>query len=285
MGGPSEERPISLKSGAAVVSGLQKAGYQVAPIDVTSDTLELPADIEAVFIALHGSFGEDGTVQEMLEKLRIPYTGPGPEASRLSFDKWQTKLMVEGVGLPTPPSQLIRPGSKRTLPLPVVIKPFRQGSSIGVNCVFSEDEWDRAMQETLRYGDSFAEKFIEGRELTVGIVNDTILPIIEIRAPNGQYNYQAKYTKGVTEYLVPAPIPEDRADLCKEMALCAYKALGCRGISRVDFRMTPDGDCYILENNTIPGFTETSLLPKAALSAGIDFVTLCDQIMSSARLD
>ncbi|MBN1269549.1 MAG: D-alanine--D-alanine ligase [Kiritimatiellae bacterium] len=286
MGGPSSEREVSLRSGQAVARGLAAAGYEVTALDVTSDDVAIPAGIEAVFVALHGRFGEDGRVQQLLQDRGVPYTGSSPTASRRSFDKTLSIPTFEAAGLPVPRYEILREGGPRTLPLPVVTKPPRQGSSIGVHRVFAETEWSAAFEDTLSYdGEAIVETFIAGAEITAGIVGGDVLPLIEIRAPDGYYNYQAKYTKGLTEYIVPAQIPAEWTAGCQDLARRAFRALGCRGMGRADFRMTPQGEFYLLELNNIPGFTETSLLPKAAQAAGMDFPALCDRIMSMACLE
>lgn len=285
MGGPSSEREVSLRSGAAVANALRTAGYEVLEIDVKDRTVDIPAGVEAVFVALHGEFGEDGEIQALLRAKGIPYTGSGPESSRRAFDKVLSKQVLINHDIPTPAFEVLTSGRERTLPLPVVVKPVRQGSSIGVHIVFDEADWPDALRDALSFdGQVLVESFIEGKELTVGVVGDQVLPVLEIRAPQGFYNYQAKYTKGVTEYLVPAPIPEDRAAACRELAARTFRALGCEGMGRVDFRMTPSGEVFVLELNNIPGFTETSLLPKAAKVARIEFPELCDRILNMASV-
>ncbi len=286
-GGPSSEREVSLRSGAAVAKGLRQAGYTVTEIDVTGRVIEIPAGIEAVFVALHGEFGEDGTVQAILRDRGIPYTGSNPESSRRAFDKQLSLRAFKAAGVPTPPGEILAAGQARSRPLPVVVKPLRQGSSYGVHRVFAEAEWAPALADALRYdGEVLVEQYIEGLELTVGIVGDQVLPVVEIRAPQGFYDYDAKYTyaQGQTEYLVPAPLASDRAAECRRLAGLAFQALGCAGMGRVDFRMNAAGELFALELNNIPGFTETSLLPKAARAAGIEFSELCDRIMRLARV-
>jgi D-alanine-D-alanine ligase len=285
-GGPSSERPISLKSGAAVANGLRTAGYQVVEVDITGRTLDLPSPVEAVFIALHGEFGEDGQIQKILESHSIPYTGSGPEASRLSFDKRLSKQIFVKAGIPTAPYETLGPNAKLTLPLPVVVKPPCQGSTIGIFKVNSQAEWATAFQESIRYdGEIIAETFIPGRELTVSVVGNTVLPVIEIVAPDGWYDFDAKYNKGQSRHLCPAPLDNALTERASEIALSTFKALGCRGLGRIDFRLTPTGELFVLELNNIPGFTETSLLPEAAQAAGIDFPALCSRIMEMATLD
>lgn len=284
MGGPSRERDVSLRSGRAVALGLAQAGYDVTEMDVAGHSLDLP-DVEAVFIALHGEFGEDGQVQELLERAGMPYTGSGVESSRNSMDKKLTKEILESAGVPTPSYEVLRAGQLRTMPLPLVVKPASEGSSIGVHRVITEEYWDEAFADALKYDeDVLVEAFIAGRELTCGIVDGRSFPVIEIVAPDGWYDFGAKYTKGKTEYLVPAPITEPIAEKCQMLSRRTFGALNCRGLGRVDFRLSPDGELFVLEMNTIPGFTETSLLPKAAGCAGIGFSELCAMIMETAGL-
>ena len=285
MGGPSTERDISLNSGRAVVEALRAVGYDVAAIDLKGRELDLPTGIEAVFVALHGEFGEDGQVQTLLKERRIPYTGSGPEASRRSFDKLLSKRIFVEKGIPTPQFEILKTGQNRTLPLPVVVKPVRQGSSIGVHILFEESGWPGALNEALSYDrEVLVEAYIEGRELTVGVVGEQVLPVIEIKAPDGFYNYKAKYTKGLTQYIVPAQIPPNQVAECRRLALLTFNALDCKDVGRVDFRMTPSGELFVLELNNIPGFTGTSLLPKAARAVGIEFPELCDRILSMASV-
>ncbi len=282
-GGISAEREVSLASGRAVSDGLRASGYEVQAVDVTSNTLPLPSRVDAVFIALHGTFGEDGQVQALLRERAVPYTGSGEEACRLSFDKLASKKVFQEANLPTPSFEIIGPSGQRTLPLPVVVKPARQGSSVGIHRVFNEEEWTDAWRDAAQYDACvIAETYIPGKELTVGIVGDLALPALQICAPDDYYDYRAKYTKGVTQYLVPAPITSACAEECERRALQAFAALGCRSMARVDFRMNPEGDLFILEVNTIPGFTATSLLPKAALATGIEFPELCASIIEMA---
>lgn len=286
MGGFSNEREVSLRSGAAVARGLRQAGYTVAEVDIVGPDFVMPADVSAAFITLHGEFGEDGAIQERLEALGLPYTGSDPAASRLAFDKILSKEVLINHGVMTPAYEVLRPGSRRSLPLPAVVKPPRQGSSFGVHKVLREADWAAALAEAMGYnGEVLVEEFIPGRELTVGIVGGQALPVIEIRAPDSNYDYRAKYTKGVTEYLAPAPLPDAVAQRCQQMALRTFQALGGRGCGRVDLRLRPDGALYVLELNTIPGFTETSLLPKAAAAAGLPFAALCDRILCLAMAE
>jgi D-alanine-D-alanine ligase len=284
-GGPSSEREISLKSGAAVAKGLRAAGYEVVEVDVVGRSLELPEPVDGVFIALHGEFGEDGQIQKLLEARRIPYTGSNPAASLASFDKRLSKKIFIKTGIPTANYEVLGPNGMLSLPYPVVIKPPCQGSTIGIFKVNGPDEWESAFRKSLRYdGEVLAEAFIPGRELTVGIVGSTAFPAIEILAPDGWYDFTAKYSKGQSRHLCPAPLEPAIAARAKQIALDTFTALGCRGLGRVDFRLTDAGELYVLELNNIPGFTETSLLPEAAQAAGIGFAELCAQIMEMAQL-
>ncbi len=293
MGGLSAEREISLKTGTACLNALQGLGYQAVGIDVGSD---LPsqlreAQVEVAFIALHGRYGEDGRVQGLLEMLQIPYTGSGVMASSVAIDKVATKQFLLYHELPTPGFDFMRPGDSsvelfnRCKSLPLVVKPSREGSTIGVSIVHS--------REALRHGIDTAatmdgivlvEEYIEGIELTVSVLNGQALPIIQIVPKSGFYDYQAKYTSGATEYLLPAPIDPVIYQRVQQAAVEACRALGCRGAARVDF-MLREREFYCIEVNTIPGMTETSLLPKAAGEAGIDFPQLVEQILLDAGLD
>lgn len=285
-GGPSAEREVSLRSGAAVAKGLREAGYDVTEVDIQGHEVDVPAGIEAAFVALHGEFGEDGQIQALLNEKAIPYTGSGVEASRASFDKGISKERCVRAGVPTPAYEILRNGAKRQLALPVVVKPVCQGSSLGVHKVVSESDWSSAMSDSLSYDSRvLVERYIPGRELTVSVVGHEALPVIEIVAPDGWYDYKAKYTKGASQYLVPAPLDEKIRRLCQELSVRTFDALGCRGMGRVDFRLSPEGELYMLELNNIPGFTETSLLPKAAAQAGMTFSALCDRIMNTAVTD
>lgn len=280
-GGPSAEREVSLASGAAVANALRARGYEVAEVDVTAPKVDLPDGVEAVFIALHGAFGEDGALQALLEQRGVPFTGSGSASSRLAFDKAATKRAFERCGISTARYEVLKRGDARTLRLPVVVKPPRQGSSIGLSKVFTEAEWTPALESAFAYdSEALVEVFIPGAELTVGIIGDQVLPVVEIRAPDGYYDFRAKYTKGLTEYLVPAPLDAEQTRLCQSLAWRTFEALGCRGLGRVDIRLTPEGHAYVLEMNTIPGFTETSLLPKAARAAGLEFGELCEKILN-----
>ncbi len=282
MGGPSSERAVSLRSGAAVAKGLRARGYEVTEVLVGEDSsFEVPAGTEVAFVAMHGRFGEDGGIQAELRARGIPHTGSSPEASARAFDKHQSKQVLAKAGIPTPPFEFLRKGQKRTLPLPVVVKPVRQGSSVGMSRVFREEEWAAALEASLGYDEiALVEEFIPGKELTVGVVGDTVLPVIEILTPDGNFDYHAKYTPGASSHQIPAEIPEETARACQQTALAVFRALGCSGMGRVDIRLRPDGKFFVLELNNIPGFTEVSLLPDAAKAHGWSFPDLCERILN-----
>ncbi len=281
MGGLSTEREVSLRSGAAVVRALEGKGLRIAPVDVRSRGLELPLDTDVAFIALHGTFGEDGEVQQWLEDRGVPYTGSGVEASRLAFDKSAAKKAFVAGGVPTPRSVTLSGWSAETLrvselALPLVVKPARQGSSVGVQIVTEYADLERACRQAWAYDRQVViEEYIRGREMTVGIFDQAALPVVEVRTSRNFFDYEAKYTPGETEYLAPAPLPAVDAARVQEVALRAHECLGCRDYSRVDVMMDDAGRLSVLEVNTIPGFTETSLVPKAARVAGLKFATLC----------
>ena len=285
MGGVSTERDISLLSGRAVARGLTEAGYDVVELDLSGRDFQVGEEIEAVFIALHGEFGEDGQIQEILSRRGMPYTGAGPEASRAAMDKRVSKRIFVENGIPTPEYEVLREGQARTLELPVVVKPACQGSSIGVHRVKDEHTWEEALRDTLSFdSEAIVERFIDGRELTVGIVDGEAMPVVEIVAPSGWYGFDAKYTAGASQYLVPAQIDTEAYAKCRAIGLETFRVLNCEGLARVDMRYSSDKEIYVLELNSIPGFTETSLLPKAAAEAGMNFSELCDRIMATASV-
>ncbi len=286
LGGPSAEREVSLKSGEAVAAALRRVGHTVHAVDVTAARLPpLPAGVEVVFIALHGAYGEDGGVQAELTGLGLPYTGSDARASRLAFDKALTKQEALRLDLPTAPFEVLEPGAATTLPLPVVVKPLCQGSSIGVHRVDRPEDWAAALADAAAAeGRALVERYIPGRELTVGVLDELVLPAVEIEAPEGWYDFQAKYTRGACRYQVPAPLAPALAAAAGALARRAFDGLGCRGVARVDFRLDPEGALWLLEVNTIPGFTETSLLPKAAAAAGLTFEALCERLLERAAV-
>lgn len=294
-GGFSAEREVSLQSGRAVAAGLREAGYTVTEIDVSAPDFTIPEGVEAVFIALHGTFGEDGGAQARLQEMGVPYVGADAAASRISFDKLLTEAVLREAGVPVPESEVLRRGEERSLSLPVAVKPPRQGSSVGCHLVFEETEWKTAFEDALQYDQEIlVQRFIPGREFTVGVVESPsheaseirwkVLPVVEIVTAEGWYDYTAKYEVDTTRYVVPAEMEAEKVKEVQAMGLKTFEALGARGFGRVDFRMTPEGDLFVLELNTIPGFTSHSLLPKAAAAAGIDFPALCDRIMQTASL-
>ena len=280
-GGPSSEREVSLRSGAAVAKALRERGYEVAEVVVGEDrSFEIPPGTDVAFVAMHGQFGEDGTIQALLRQRGIPHTGSSPEASARAFDKSRSKPVLAAAGIPTPAFEFLRKGQKRTLPLPVVVKPVRQGSSVGISRVFREEDWPAALALALGYDEiALVEEFVPGRELTVGVVGGEVLPVLEIVAPDGFFDYRAKYTDGVSRHVFPQDLPEETVRGCQEAARATFRALGCAGMGRVDIRLRPDGKFFVLELNNIPGMTEISLLPDAARARGWSFPDLCEKIL------
>ena len=286
LGGPSAEREVSLQSGAAVVRALRSLGHTVDPLDPRDDSWTLVAGTEVVFLALHGTYGEDGTVQRHLEALGLPYTGCDFEASRIAFDKVMTKRRCVQAGVPTARFEVFT-SPKATWPAgwqpPVVLKPVRQGSSVGLQFVERVEDWNAALAEALRYdSEVLLEEKILGRETTVGILGGEALPIVEVRPRQGGYDYQNKYTSGRTEYFCPASFDAATAQRIQQAALAAFRAVGGRDYGRVDVIARPGGDPVVLEVNTLPGMTETSLLPKAAAAAGMSFPELCQRMVDLA---
>ncbi len=277
-GGPGSEREVSLRSGASVAIALRSAGARVDEVEVIGTEISIPEGTELVFNLIHGTFGEDGGLQAVLGERGIPYTGEGEEESRIAFDKILTKKALEKAGVPTPRSEILHAGESPTIPLPMVIKAPRQGSSVGVHLIHDSAEIASALADCLLHGkEILVEELVIGRELTVGVLGDQVLPVVEIKPNDGFYDYINKYTKGATEYLVPAPLTPAETDAVQAVALDAVRALGLCVYSRVDVLLTSEGPT-VLEINTIPGMTETSLLPKAAAASGLDFVTLCCRI-------
>lgn len=283
-GGISSEREVSLRSGSAIAQGLRDDGYDVTEIDVESREFIIPEGIEAAFVALHGTFGEDGEIQQQLEALKVPYTGSGPESCHVAFDKELTRHRLEAFGIPVPAGEILTEASIRTIPVPLVVKPPREGSSVGCHLVFEESQWADAFADAVGYsGRALVEEYIPGRELTVGVVAGQVLPVVEIKTASEWYDFDAKYVTGDTQYVVPAELPPEKASELQAIALKTFEALGARGFGRVDFRLSPEGRPYVLELNSIPGFTATSLLPKAAQAVGIEFPELCGRIMELAE--
>ncbi|MBI5286570.1 MAG: D-alanine--D-alanine ligase [Deltaproteobacteria bacterium] len=288
MGGMSGEREVSLKGGTAIHRALLEKGYNAIPIDVGRDVAKRLMDegIEVAFIVLHGRYGEDGTIQGLLEIMGIPYTGSGVLASAIALDKVLTKKVLAFHDVHTPPFRVVKVGGNlydgllEDIGLPLVVKPSCQGSTIGVTVVREREGLRYALEEAWRYGErAVVERFIDGREVTVGILNGKTLPIIEIRPKTGIYDYRSKYPEGRTEYIVPAVLEKGIEERVKWVALEAYNALGCRVVARVDIMLDRSGNPYVLEVNTIPGMTELSLVPKAAACAGMGFSDLVEEIL------
>jgi D-alanine-D-alanine ligase len=286
LGGPSSERDVSLWSGAAVAKALRSLGHEVFEVDPKESDWKLPTGTQAVFLALHGAYGEDGTVQTRLEELRVPYTGCGPESSRVAFDKVLTKQRCLEAGVPTPKFTVIESSGAswpRGWQPPVVVKPVRQGSSVGVQFVERVADWADALTESMRYDERvLVEEKIVGRETTVGILDGKPLPIVEVRPKQGVYDYLTKYTAGASEYLCPAPFDADVTESIQSAALGAFKAVGGRDYARVDVMVRNASEPLVLEVNTLPGMTETSLLPKAAAAAGLSYAELCQRMIDLA---
>src|SRR4051812_22270918 len=295
MGGLSAEREVSLNTGAGVLAALQGRGWDAVAIDWTEDT-SLPqmldrAGAQVVWNALHGTWGEDGAVQGLCACLRIPCTGSGILASALAMDKVMSKRIFESNGVPTPRWRLLPhapaaddAASLADFGLPCVVKPANEGSSVGVSIVEAAHELPAALASARQHhGPVIVEDYIAGTEVFVGILNGRVLGSVEVRPATKFYDYEAKYKRTDTKYLVPPELPRDVIDRAEKFALAAYKALGCSGHARPDLRINVRGEAFVLEVNTLPGMTATSLLPKIAKSIGIDYATLCEQILASAR--
>jgi D-alanine-D-alanine ligase len=294
MGGLSVEREISLRTGGGVHGALERLGYDAVPVDWREGTdpsaLLRAEKVEVVWNALHGTYGEDGCVQGLLESLHLPYTGSGVLASALAMEKVQSKRIFERAGIPTPAWSLLAPGSDPR-PLaekhgyPVVIKPSREGSTVGVSIVREVEGLEEAVRQAEgRHGSTMVETYIAGREVSVPVLDDRALGTVEIRPGKGFYDYEAKYLSGDTEYLVPAPFQAAVHERIMELAARSHGVLGCSEYSRVDLRVPEKGEPSVLEVNTLPGLTETSLFPKVARHAGIDYDTLVERILGSAGL-
>ena len=297
MGGYSSERDISLKSGKAVFEALQRAGCDVTALDIVERDekkiaeLIKKAGLDIAFIALHGQLGEDGLIQAILDSLNIPFTGSGKEASRRAINKVMTQALLRQNNIPVPHFFGVTNCDQASMPSiiqkihqwPVVVKPACEGSSIGVTIVSKPDALAPALKLAWQYGpEALVEQYIQGRELTVGILNETPLPIIEICPKANFFDFSAKYQSGTTEYILPAELSDKIAEVIQQTALKTHKILGCADLSRVDFMLDEQGHYYVLEINTIPGFTSVSLLPKAAKHEGIAFEQLCLQLIELA---
>jgi D-alanine-D-alanine ligase len=285
LGGPSAEREVSLRSGAAVTKALRSLGHNVTEID-PKEKWTLPPATHAVCLALHGTYGEDGTVQAELDRIGVPYTGCDAESSRIAFDKVLTKQRCIEKGVPTAKFALIRstndPWPKEMTP-PCVLKPVHQGSSVGLYFIDRIDQFAPAVADDLQYDNELLlEERIVGRETTVGILKNAPLPIVEVRPKTGSYDYKNKYTAGATEYLCPAPFDAAITKRIQEAGIAAFRAVGGRDYGRVDVMVRENGDPVVLEVNTLPGMTETSLLPKAAAAAGYSYTDLCQTMVELA---
>jgi len=298
MGGPSAEREISLISGNAVLSALRGKNVDAHAFDPAERELfDLKREgFQRAFIALHGRFGEDGTVQGALETMRVPYTGSGVLGSALAMDKWRTKLVWDAAGVPTPRFAMVKASTAwdkviDLLGMPVVMKPAREGSTIGLTIVRTPSDFPEAYKLAAKYDELVvAEEFIAGQELTASIVTDRqrgeiALPLVRIEAPQGNYDYQNKYFTDATKYYCPAGIRAELEDEIREVALKSFRVLGCRGWGRADVMLNADGRYFFLEMNTSPGMTGHSLVPIAAKAAGLGYPDLCVKILEDARLE
>jgi D-alanine-D-alanine ligase len=286
LGGPSAEREVSLRSGAAVAGALRSLGHNVTEVDPKDGQFDLPPKTDVVFLALHGTYGEDGTVQRRLDELGELYTGCDAEASRIAFDKVLTKNYCLKAGVPTAEFQVVN-SEKAALPKgwqpPLVVKPVRQGSSVGLQFVERVEDWQKALVEALKFdSEVLIEEKIIGRETTVGILGGEPLPVLEIRPKEGSYDYKNKYTAGRTEYFCPAEFDSATTKRIQAAALGAFQAIGGRDYARVDVMVRNGGEPVVLEVNTLPGMTETSLLPKAAAAAGLNYAQLCQRMVELA---
>ena len=292
LGGKSAEREVSLKSGGMVLNALRSRGVDAQPFDPAERGLDalIGERFERAFIVLHGRFGEDGTVQGVLEWLGIPYTGSGVLASALAMDKLRAKLLWQAEGLPTPPYAVLTKDSDlravaRKLGVPLMVKPASEGSSIGMSKVGSAAGLDEAYALAVNYDRVvIAEKFIDGAELTAGFLGDQVLPLIKVETPRNFYDYEAKYIANDTRYIVPCGVSAARERDMQALCLKAFRALGCRGWGRVDLMLNRQGRAFLLEVNTVPGMTDHSLVPKAARAVGMSYEDLCLRILEAAHV-
>lgn len=293
LGGRSAEREISLQSGHAVLDALRRGGVDAYPFDPAEQALEalLHQGFNRAFIALHGRFGEDGTIQGVLEWLGLPYTGSGVMASALAMDKWRTKLIWQATGIQSPRYELLQADSNfeqvaETLGLPLIVKPAREGSTIGLSKVHHKQDLAAAYQLAAQHdGLVLAEEFIAGTELTVAILGVTPLPVVKIEIAGELYDYEAKYFSNETKYFCPSGLPEELESIIQNQALRAYQMLGCQGWGRVDLILSQTNQLYFLEANTSPGMTSHSLVPMAARIAGISFEDLVLRILDLSHVE
>ncbi|PYK30742.1 MAG: D-alanine--D-alanine ligase [Verrucomicrobia bacterium] len=290
MGGPGSEREVSLATGRGVAKALRSLGAEVIEIDVRNEDFQLPNDVDLAFITIHGTFGEDGQIQKILERRGTAYTGEGVTTSEIAFDKIRTKERFREHGVTTPPWEVIHAGERPTIPLPIVVKTPRQGSTVGVVIVKNENELESAINEASKYDrELLIEKFVSGRELTIGVLGDQALPILEIIPKGGFYDFNNKYpflnpqAGGGAEHVCPANIDAKKTKEIQELALRAFRAAGLQVYARVDAILSETGQPFILEINNIPGMTETSLLPEAAAAVGISYTDLCARIIALSR--
>jgi D-alanine-D-alanine ligase len=290
MGGPGSERDVSLATGHGVSKALRSLGAEVVELDVHDENFALPKDVDLAFITIHGTFGEDGQLQEILEERGVPYTGDGVEASRAAFDKILSKEKFREHDVVTPEWEVVEVGQRPTISVPLVVKPARQGSTVGVVIVKTASELDSAIAAAGKYDRKLLiEKFVPGRELTIGVLGDQALPILEIIPKGGFYDFNNKYpflnpqAGGGAEHVCPANIDPGKTKQIQEQALRAFRALDLVVYGRVDVLLPDSGDPFVLEVNTIPGMTEASLLPEAAAAAGINYVDLCARIIALSR--
>jgi len=290
MGGPGSERDVSLATGRGVAKALRSLGAEVVDVDVHDEHFALPKDVDLAFITIHGTFGEDGQLQKILEERGVPYTGDGVEPSQAAFDKILSKERFREHNVVTPEWEVVEVGHRPTISVPLVVKPARQGSTVGVVIVKNASEVDSAMAEAGKYDQKLLiEKFVSGRELTIGVLGDQALPILEIIPKGGFYDFNNKYPflnpqgGGGAEHVCPAKIDPNKTKQIQELALHAFRALGLVVYGRVDVLLPDSGEPVVLEVNTIPGMTEASLLPEAAAVAGINYVALCARIIALSR--
>src|SRR5438874_2918348 len=290
MGGPGSERDVSLATARGVSKALHSVGAEVVEVDVRGENFQIPDDVDLAFLTIHGTFGEDGQLQKILEERGIAYTGDAVEESRNSFDKIRSKEKFREHGVRTPEWQVIQSGQRPTIPLPIVVKPPREGSTVGVVIIKNERELESAVAEAANYDrELLIEKFVPGQELTIGILGDQALPVLEIIPKGGFYDFATKYpflnpqSGASAEHVCPARIDAAKTREIQDLALRAFRALGLQVYARVDIILAEDGEPFVLEANTIPGMTEASLLPEAAAAAGINYVDLCLRIIELSR--
>src|SRR5580693_248707 len=290
MGGPGSERDVSLATGRGVSKALRSAGMDVIDVDVRDESFPLPKDVDVAFNCIHGTFGEDGQLQKILEDRGLAYTGDGVQESRTAFDKILSKQKFLEHKVATPESEVIEAGQRPKMSVPLVVKPARQGSTVGIVIVKKEHDLDAALKEAAKYDRKLlVEKFVSGRELTIGILGDQALPILEIIPKGGFYDFNTKYpflnpqAGASAEHVCPATVDAELTKKIQELALQAFRALGLVVYGRVDVLLSDKSEAFVLEVNTIPGMTEASLLPEAAAAAGINYVDLCARIIALSR--